>query len=70
MKALAFPWLVVNELGWVLGRSSRIELYTELTRLLCKLADLGDCFNVLIAVFRYRPSEVVSSLNGGADLWR
>ncbi len=40
------------------------------TRLLRKLADLGACFKVLSAVFRYRPSEVVSSLNGGAELWR
>ncbi len=42
----------------------------SLTRLLRKLADLGACFKVLGAVFRYRPSEVVSSLNGGAELWR
>ncbi len=40
------------------------------TRLLRKLADLDACFKVLSAVFRYRPSEVVSSLNGGAELWR
>ncbi len=41
-----------------------------LTRLLRKLADLGACIKVLSAVIRYRPSEVVSSLNGGAELWR
>ncbi len=41
-----------------------------LPRLLRKLADLGVCFNVLSVVFRYRSSEVVSSLNGGAELWR
>ncbi len=41
-----------------------------LTRLIRKLAELGACFKVLSAVFRYRPSEVVSSLNGGAELWR
>ncbi len=40
------------------------------TRLLRKLADLGACFKVLSAVFRYRHSEVVSSLNGDAELWR
>ncbi len=33
-----------------------------LTRFLRKLADLGACFKVLGAVFRYRPSEVVSYL--------
>ncbi len=38
--------------------------------LLRKLADPGACFKILSAVFRYRPSEVVSSLNGGAELWR
>ncbi len=37
------------------------------SRLFRKLADLGACFKVLSAVFRYRPSEVVSSLNGGAS---
>ncbi len=31
-----------------------------LTHLLRKLADLGACFKVLIAVFRYRPMEGVS----------
>ncbi len=41
-----------------------------LTPLLRKLADLGACFKVLSAVFCYRPSEVVSSLNGGPELWR
>ncbi len=41
-----------------------------LSLLLRKLADLRACFKVLSAVFRYRPSEVVSSLNGGAELWR
>ncbi len=41
-----------------------------LARLLSKLADLGACFKVLSAVFGNRPSEVVSSLNGGGDLWR
>ncbi len=41
-----------------------------LARLLRKLANLGACFKVLSAVFRYRPSEVVSSRNGGAELWR
>ncbi len=40
------------------------------TRLLRKLADLGACFKVLSAAFRYRPSEAVSALNGGAELWR
>ncbi len=42
----------------------------SLTRLLRKLADLGACFKVLSAVFGNRPSEVVPSLNGGAELWR
>ncbi len=41
-----------------------------LTRLLRKFADLGACFKVLSAVFRNRPPEVVSSLNGNAELWR
>ncbi len=41
-----------------------------LPRLLRKLADLGACFKVLSAVFRYRPSEVVSSPNGSVELWR
>ncbi len=41
-----------------------------LMRLLRKLVDLGACFKVLSAVFLYRPSEVVSSLNSGAELWR
>ncbi len=41
-----------------------------LPRLLRKLAHLGFCFKVLSAVFRYRPSEVVLSLNGGVKLWR
>ncbi len=41
-----------------------------LARLLRKVADLGACFKVLSAVFGYRPSEVVSSLNGGAELRR
>ncbi len=41
-----------------------------LARLLRKLADLGACFTVLSAFFRYRPSEVVSSLIGSAELWR
>ncbi len=41
-----------------------------LSGLIRKLADLGACFKVLSAVFRYRPSEVVSSLNGGTELWR
>ncbi len=42
----------------------------SLTRPLRKLADPGACFKVLGANFRYRPSEVVSSLNRGAELWR
>ncbi len=41
----------------------------SLTRLLRKLADLGASFKVLGVVFRSRPAEVVSSLNGGAELW-
>ncbi len=92
MKALAFPWFVVNvrplctkgslkvvEEGkpdrtlmvrqvWEGSELCFFPLY--LARLLCTLADLGACFKVLSAVFRYRPSEVVSSLNGGAELWR
>ncbi len=40
------------------------------TRLLRKFADLDACFKVLSAVFRYRRPEVVSSLNGGAELGR
>ncbi len=41
-----------------------------LTRILRELADLGACFKVLSAVFRCCPTEVVSSLNGSAELWR
>ncbi len=41
-----------------------------LPRRLRKLADLGAGFKVLSAVFRYRPSEVVLSLNRGAEFWR
>ncbi len=41
-----------------------------LTRLLRKLADLSASFKVLSAVFRYRPSEVVSSSKGGKEVWR
>ncbi len=37
-----------------------------LPRILRKLADLGACFKVVSAVFRYRNSEIVSSLNGSA----
>ncbi len=51
-------------------RGRRGILPTLFSRLLRKLADLDACFKVLSAVFRYRPSEVVSSLNGGAELWR
>ncbi len=41
-----------------------------LPRLLRKLADLGACFEVLSAVFSYRPLEVVLSLNGCAEFCR
>ncbi len=66
MKALAFNGSPsMGRIGIVFEVSEEFFPLC-LTRLLCKLADLGACFKVLSAVFRYRPSEVFSSLNGGA----
>ncbi len=49
------------------SRSARNSLFDVPNR---KLADLGAWFKVLRAVFRCRPSGVVSPLNGVAELWR
>ncbi len=50
------------------SRSARNFFPLCLTRLLRKLADLCACFKVLSAGFRYRPSEVVASLDLAAEI--
>ncbi len=70
MKALAFNGSPsMGRIGIVFEVSEEF-LPLCLTCLLRKLADLVACFKVLSVVFRCRPSEVVWSLNGGAELWR